>query len=96
MVLNLRASAGFGQHAGVNVLPQSNAATPWLPQESALAMMPATLAMPRLIMFIVTTLQCVGKCRSAAELEQRNPGETARPKCQGSRQGFENCKGVDC
>lgn len=94
MLLKRRGIASYGQHAGVKVLPQSNAATPWLPQQPAPAMMPATKEMRRLVMSIATALHYVGNCCAAVEMVQRNPSETARPKCQGSPQGFENCKGV--
>ena len=48
MLLKWRASAGLGQHVRARMLPQSNAATPWLPQQPIPAMMPAPEVMPRL------------------------------------------------
>ena len=57
VLLKRRAIAGLGQHAGVQVLSHSNAATPWLPQQPAPAMMSITYMMRRVTMSSATILQ---------------------------------------
>ena len=56
VLLKRRAIAGLGQHAGVQVLSQSNGATPWLPQQPTPAMMPTTYMVHRVAMSTATKL----------------------------------------